>query len=70
MLVLTRKAGESLVINGNIEVTLLQVHGNRVSIGVHAHPKIRIVRSEVFALDHLSFMEHPMAERDSETRHG
>ena len=40
MLVLSRKPGEAVVIGGNIEVTVLEVHGDRVKLGLcgKCHP--------------------------------
>ena len=34
MLALTRKKGESLVINNNIEITVLEIRGDQVKIGI------------------------------------
>ena len=36
MLVLSRKVGEEIVINGEIRVSVVRVRGNRVQIGIHA----------------------------------
>ena len=36
MLALSRKKGEALVINNNIEVTVLEVKGDQVKIGISA----------------------------------
>jgi len=47
MLVLTRKVGEEIVIDGHIRVTVLAVQGGRVRIGVTAPPEVRIDREEV-----------------------
>ncbi len=34
MLALTRKKGESLVVNNNIEITVLEIRGDQVKIGM------------------------------------
>ena len=47
MLVLTRKPEESIVINGNIIVTILNVEGDRVSVGINAPKDVKIFRSEL-----------------------
>ena len=47
MLVLTRKVGEQIVIDGNIIVTVTAVDGNKVRIGVSAPPQVRIDRAEI-----------------------
>jgi carbon storage regulator len=47
MLVLSRRQGESLVIDGDIEVTVLSLEGGRVRLGIRAPEGIRIDRAEV-----------------------
>lgn len=47
MLVLSRKSGESIVIDGNIEVSVLRINGNRIRLGIHAPPEISIQRREI-----------------------
>jgi carbon storage regulator len=47
MLVLTRKTGERIVVNDSIVVEVLEVHGNRVRIGVRAPSGIPILRQEL-----------------------
>jgi carbon storage regulator len=47
MLVLTRKVGETVVIDGGIEVTITAIDGNRARLGVSAPPDTRIDREEV-----------------------
>lgn len=47
MLVLTRKCSESIVIEGNIVVTVLEVRGNRVRLGLDAPREVSINRQEV-----------------------
>ena len=46
MLVLSRKAGESLLIDDRIRVTVVKV-GGRVHIGIEAPSGVRIIRSEI-----------------------
>jgi carbon storage regulator len=47
MLVLTRKVGEEIIIDGEIRVSVLLVRGNRVRIGIQAPPSARIRRQEL-----------------------
>ena len=46
MLVLTRKTNEAIVIDGGIEVMVVQVRGNRVRLGFRAPSNISIQRRE------------------------
>lgn len=48
MLVLTRKSEESVIIGNNIEVKVLAVRGDQVSIGFSAPDDVSIYRKEVY----------------------
>ncbi len=48
MLALSRKKGEALVINNNVEVTILEVKGDQVKIGISAPKEVPIYRKEVY----------------------
>ena len=48
MLALTRKKGEALVINNNIEITVLEIRGDQVKIGISAPKDVPVYRKEVF----------------------
>ena len=47
MLILTRKKNESIKINENIEITILDMDGGSVKIGINAPKSVRILRSEL-----------------------
>ncbi len=47
MLLLTRKKGESIMIDDDIKVTVLFIHGNQVRIGIDAPQNIVVNREEV-----------------------
>ncbi|MEI2283222.1 carbon storage regulator CsrA [Paenibacillus polysaccharolyticus] len=49
MLVLSRKKGESIIIQDQIEVTVLAVEGDTVRIGITAPKHIDIFRQEIYA---------------------
>jgi carbon storage regulator len=49
MLVLSRRVGEEIVINGNIRVAVVAVKGDRIRIGIDAPKNVEVDRSEVFA---------------------
>ena len=48
MLVLTRKLGESIIINDNIKVTILGVNGKQIKLGIEAPKGVPILREEIF----------------------
>ena len=48
MLALSRKKGEALVINNNIEVTVLEIKGDQVKLGISAPKEVPIYRKEVY----------------------
>ena len=47
MLVLSRKRGEVIVIAGNIEVTVLEVRGDRVKLGLNGPAEVPFRREEI-----------------------
>lgn len=47
MLVLSRKCGESLVINDEIIIKITEISGDRVKIGIEAPQHYRILREEI-----------------------
>jgi carbon storage regulator len=51
MLVLTRRVGEEIVFAGDIRVTVLRVHGNKVRLGIAAPATVRVARGELQARD-------------------
>jgi carbon storage regulator len=49
MLALSRKKNEAIIINNNIEVTVLEIRGDQVKLGIAAPKEIPIYRKEVYA---------------------
>ena len=49
MLVLTRKSGERIVIGDNVTVTVLEIRGGVVKLGLKAPPHVSIHRKEIHA---------------------
>ena len=47
MLVISRKAGESLVISEDIKITVISISNDKVSIGIEAPRDVKIVRQEL-----------------------
>ncbi|MCD7709258.1 MAG: carbon storage regulator CsrA [Clostridiales bacterium] len=48
MLALTRKKGEALVINNNVELTILDIRGDQIKIGIQAPREVPVYRKEVY----------------------
>lgn len=46
MLTLTRRPTETLVIGGNVTITVLDIRGSRVRLGVNAPPDVAVKRQE------------------------
>lgn len=48
MLALTRKKGEALMINNDTEVTILEIRGDQVKIGIAAPKEVPVYRKEIY----------------------
>ena len=48
MLVLSRKKGQSIIVADNIEITVVEILGDTVRIGVNAPREVAVHRQEVF----------------------
>ena len=48
MLALSRKKNEALIINNNVEITILEIKGEQVKIGITAPKDVPIYRKEVY----------------------
>jgi len=48
MLALSRKKNEALVIDNRIEVTILEIKGDQVKVGISAPKEVPIYRKEVY----------------------
>jgi carbon storage regulator len=78
MLVLTRRSEESIVIGGNIVVTILSVEGEKVKLGIEAPREIAILRKELIdVIQHqirlagkLSSMADPPASQSARSPRG
>lgn len=49
MLALSRRRGEALVINNDIEITVLEVKGEQVKLGINAPKQVPVYRREVYS---------------------
>ena len=62
MLALSRKKNEALIINNNVEITILEVKGDQVKIGITAPKEVPVYRKEVY----LQIQEANKAAADAE----
>jgi carbon storage regulator len=47
MLILTRRPGESIQVGDEIEISIIEIRGNQVRLGITAPPKVLVLRSEL-----------------------
>ncbi|MAD91927.1 MAG: carbon storage regulator [Gammaproteobacteria bacterium] len=48
MLVLTRQIGETLIIDNDVKITVLEVKGHQVRIGINAPKEVSVYREEIY----------------------
>ena len=48
MLILTRKRGESLVIDGRIEIKVTDISDEKIKLGIEAPPDMKVYRKELY----------------------
>ncbi len=48
MLILTRKVGETLMIGDEVNITVLEIRGNQVRIGINAPKDVAVHREEIY----------------------
>ena len=48
MLVLTRKSKEAIQIGDGITITIIEIKGNYVQLGIEASPEVKIYRKELY----------------------
>jgi carbon storage regulator CsrA len=62
MLVLGRKIGEGIIINGNIHVVIVEANRGRVRMGITEPPTVRVVRLELLERDLAASVTEETAE--------
>lgn len=67
MLILSRKIDEKIKIGNDITITLIDVHGDQVKIGVEAPKDVKVFRQEVFDAIQNENKAAVVDTKDSET---
>lgn len=67
MLALSRKQGESIVVNNNVEITILEIKGDQVKVGISAPKSVPIYRKEIYLQIQESNKEAATSEIPVET---
>jgi carbon storage regulator len=70
MLVLSRKKNESIVINDDITIVVVEIRGDKVRLGVEAPKEVPVHRREVFDAIHRSETSEKTPERADSTGAG
>lgn len=54
MLIITRKKNESVIINENIEIMIIEVQGEKIRLGIDAPHSVKIIRKELLETEVLN----------------
>ncbi|MBM7623034.1 carbon storage regulator CsrA [Sporohalobacter salinus] len=68
MLVLTRREEESIIIDDKISVTVLEIDGNQIKLGIEAPEEISIHREEVYCQIENENKQAVVQDRDNLSR--
>jgi carbon storage regulator len=67
MLVLSRKNNESIIISDNITVTVIEIRGDKVRLGIEAPKDVSVHRREVYEAIHAQDPPSPGKSRERDT---
>jgi len=51
LLILSRRVGESIIIGDDVKVTIVEVSGNQIKLGIDAPKEIIVHREEIYKID-------------------
>ena len=66
MLVLSRKKNESIIINNDITVTVVEIRGDKVRLGIVAPKEVPVHRQEVYEAIHGKLPDAPVTAKSGE----
>jgi len=49
MLILARRIGESIMIGDQVEISVVDIKGDQVKVGIKAPPQVKVYRREIYA---------------------
>ena len=67
MLILTRRIGESVIINEDITVTVLGIKGNQIRVGIDAPRHVSVHREEIYQRMKKEELEEEEEEEEEAT---
>ncbi len=65
MLVLSRKKNESIIINDNITIVVVEIRGDKVRLGIEAPKEVPVHRNEVYEAIRRSEQQEASGQRGS-----
>jgi carbon storage regulator len=69
MLILTRRPGESIQVGEDIEISVLEIRGNQVRLGINAPADVLVLRSELLESKAQSDLEQVNSTRPNSPQH-
>jgi carbon storage regulator len=69
MLILTRRPGESIQVGEEIEISVLEIRGNQVRLGINAPADVLVLRSELLEPKAQSDLEQVNSTRPNSPQH-
>jgi carbon storage regulator len=70
MLLLTRKLGENIRIGDDVKITIVEVKGNHVKLGIDAPPSVKVHREEIYERIQQERQRAAQAEQAENGREG
>jgi carbon storage regulator len=70
MLILTRRPGESIQVGEDIEISVIEIRGNQVRLGINAPAEVLVLRSELLeSKSQAADIEQPVSPQPRSPQH-